>query len=349
MQGSVESLGTLLRREREQHQVSLQDISATTKIQLKFLEAIERDEYERLPPAPFAVGFLRAYAQCIGLDPEEVVGAYYALRGGGQRTREQRLFGMEQVQQSRRTRRVGIALIGVAVLLVVGMLWYLPPQGDDTGASMSSSVAAGSRPTATARNLAAESPTLPTPSTSPASSSQGISPVATAPPVAPRRVETSTVNTAAAGDEATPAAAHAASEPSERLGAGSPFSAPAEPKAVVSTAEPPLASKPAARAAPPGESPVAPAGTPGSPGPLIVEVEAIADTWLEVEVDGERQRPFTLESGRSERWQATERVVLLTIGNAAGTRVTLNGREVSLPSPRSNIARNIVLTRDLVH
>jgi len=57
-----DSLGSYLRQERERQQVSLQDIAATTKIQLKFLEALEHDAYDQLPAAPFVVGFLRAYA-----------------------------------------------------------------------------------------------------------------------------------------------------------------------------------------------------------------------------------------------------------------------------------------------
>ena len=60
-----DSLGSYLRQERERQRVSLQDIAAATKIQLKFLEALESDAYDQLPAAPFVVGFLRA---CI--DPD---------------------------------------------------------------------------------------------------------------------------------------------------------------------------------------------------------------------------------------------------------------------------------------
>ena len=65
-----DSLGSYLRQERERQQVSLQEIAAATKIQLKFLEALEHDAYAQLPAPPFVVGFLRAYAQYVALDPE---------------------------------------------------------------------------------------------------------------------------------------------------------------------------------------------------------------------------------------------------------------------------------------
>jgi cytoskeleton protein RodZ len=74
-----DSLGSYLRQVRERQQVSLQDIAAATKIQLKFLEALENDAYERLPATPFVVGFLRAYAQYCAIDPKEVLTAYRSL------------------------------------------------------------------------------------------------------------------------------------------------------------------------------------------------------------------------------------------------------------------------------
>ena len=52
MPTSSDSLGSYLRAEREQRRVSLQEISAATKIQVKFLRALEEDAYDQLPPAP---------------------------------------------------------------------------------------------------------------------------------------------------------------------------------------------------------------------------------------------------------------------------------------------------------
>ena len=71
-----DSLGSYLRQERERQQVSLPEIAAATKIQLKFLEALEHDAYDQLPASPFVVGFSRAYAQYVALDSEMVLTAY---------------------------------------------------------------------------------------------------------------------------------------------------------------------------------------------------------------------------------------------------------------------------------
>src|SRR5215471_21151675 len=75
-----DSLGSYLHQERERQQVSLQEVAAATKIQLKFLEALEHDAFDQLPAAPFVVGFLRAYAQHCAMDPEVVLTAYRSLQ-----------------------------------------------------------------------------------------------------------------------------------------------------------------------------------------------------------------------------------------------------------------------------
>lgn len=72
-------LGTLLRTARERRQISLEALARTTRISLAFLDAIERDDFDALPPPIFARGFLRAYAREVGLDPEDVVAQYRQL------------------------------------------------------------------------------------------------------------------------------------------------------------------------------------------------------------------------------------------------------------------------------
>lgn len=70
------SVGTDLRHAREQACLSLLDLSARTKIRIPLLEAIEREQFERLPAGLLTRGYLRAYAREVGLDPESVVRRY---------------------------------------------------------------------------------------------------------------------------------------------------------------------------------------------------------------------------------------------------------------------------------
>jgi len=70
------SFGGELRRERELRQISLREIAEATKVNLRYLEAMERNDFEHLPGGVFNRGFVRAYAQFIGIDPEAMVNAY---------------------------------------------------------------------------------------------------------------------------------------------------------------------------------------------------------------------------------------------------------------------------------
>ncbi len=70
------SLGERLRLAREGAGLSLDDLSARTKIQIPILEAMERDSFERVPGGLFVRGFLRAYAREVGLEPEAIVADY---------------------------------------------------------------------------------------------------------------------------------------------------------------------------------------------------------------------------------------------------------------------------------
>src|SRR5580698_10650195 len=70
--------GEHLKREREMRGVSLDEICAATRIGTRFLEALESEEWERLPGGVFNRGFVRAVARFLGLDEEGFV-AEYAL------------------------------------------------------------------------------------------------------------------------------------------------------------------------------------------------------------------------------------------------------------------------------
>jgi cytoskeletal protein RodZ len=61
-------IGAHLRNIRTQKRVSLEDVSAKTMIQRRFLDAIEQGQPEHLPEALYVRGFIRRYAEMLGLD-----------------------------------------------------------------------------------------------------------------------------------------------------------------------------------------------------------------------------------------------------------------------------------------
>jgi hypothetical protein len=74
----------------------------------------------------------------------------------------------------------------------------------------------------------------------------------------------------------------------------------------------------------------------------------MADTWLRVEIDGDKRHTLLLASGKSVQWEASERF-RLTVGNVRGIRVALNGQAIPLRSGRTNVMRDMLLTRALLH
>jgi cytoskeletal protein RodZ len=70
------SLGQELRRERELRGISLREISDTTRINLRFLQALEEDRLDVIPGAFFVRAILRAYARGIGIDEDQVLNKY---------------------------------------------------------------------------------------------------------------------------------------------------------------------------------------------------------------------------------------------------------------------------------
>ena len=72
------SVGGQLQQARQRAGLSIQELSARTKIAVRILEAIERDDFSRLPGGIFTRGFLSAYAREVDVDPAAVLAEYAA-------------------------------------------------------------------------------------------------------------------------------------------------------------------------------------------------------------------------------------------------------------------------------
>lgn len=111
----MEPIGRYLKRERELRQVSLEELAQTTRIPLKMLQHIERDDFERLPGEVFARGFLKSYARALGIEPDDVLAVY----GQGRRAVEVKPAPISSaITPPERGRRFGIA-IALVILLIL--------------------------------------------------------------------------------------------------------------------------------------------------------------------------------------------------------------------------------------
>ncbi len=70
------TVGTKLKNRREAVQLSWEEVSDRTKIHRKFIQAMESEQYDLLPGGIYTRGFLRTYAEFLGLNADEIVREY---------------------------------------------------------------------------------------------------------------------------------------------------------------------------------------------------------------------------------------------------------------------------------
>jgi cytoskeleton protein RodZ len=75
------SFGEKLRLEREKRNITLEQVSVSTKIGLRMLRALEENQFNQLPGGIFNKGFVRAYSRVVGLDEEQTIADYLQASG----------------------------------------------------------------------------------------------------------------------------------------------------------------------------------------------------------------------------------------------------------------------------
>lgn len=77
------SIGKILREKREEKKLSLEDVSSATRINKKYIHALEDENFLLIPSQVYAKGFLKAYSELLGLDTRALLGElanYYKSR-----------------------------------------------------------------------------------------------------------------------------------------------------------------------------------------------------------------------------------------------------------------------------
>ena len=97
---NLEQFGEELAQARLAKGISLIDISVETRINLKFLEAIERGQFQILPQT-YVRAFLREYALSLSLDPKDVLQRYNSIQQEG-RSRKSNEVATEHISAQTR-------------------------------------------------------------------------------------------------------------------------------------------------------------------------------------------------------------------------------------------------------
>src|SRR5882762_6725409 len=115
------TIGELLRETREHYGTSIEQIGSALRIRPVFLRAIEENQYGRLPGPVYALGFVRSYADYLGLDGEAVAQRFKA-ESAGLETKPDLSFPMPLSERS----MPGGALLLVALIIAACFyaVWY---------------------------------------------------------------------------------------------------------------------------------------------------------------------------------------------------------------------------------
>ena len=74
-----ETIGERLRLAREERGIPLREVADQTRVSIHYLEAIEANEFNRLPGGIYTRGFLKAYARYVKVDEKEALEGYSRL------------------------------------------------------------------------------------------------------------------------------------------------------------------------------------------------------------------------------------------------------------------------------
>ena len=124
---AIGSVANTLRGAREEHGQDLHAVAQVLRIRYDYLEAIETGAFERLPGTTYAHGFLRTYAEFLGLDGDEMVERFKQEMHGTERKPE--LAFPEPVTEGRIPGGAIILISAVLLGLVYGGWFYLSNQG----------------------------------------------------------------------------------------------------------------------------------------------------------------------------------------------------------------------------
>ncbi len=298
------NIGPTLLEARTEKGLSLDDVEQATKIRKRYIEGLERDDYTVLPDAVYVQGFLKTYANYLGLDGEEISGRLKKRRTprrerqisqnlSPKKNYEPSLLSPGGVSGARKRRISGATILAVVIAIfvlaaVIGALYY---------------VGRGSLPAVASNNDGNEQPIVKSQGSEDDSSND------------PEPKQDSDASDSQASEKKQPAP----EKESEKASTGN--------KSAASGAK--SDDKPAKKsAAKPPEN-------------LQVEIRVVdSASWISVLTDGEVAFNELGDVGFSQVFEADE-AVSLSVGNAGSVRVKVNGQDVgTLGEPGEVLTRN---------
>lgn len=309
------AIGERLRERREELGLGLEVIGDALRIRPSYLAAIEQGRAGDLPGPTYAIGFIRAYAQYLGLDSERVLARYKAESAAIHARPDLTL----PVPLGERSLPGGAVLLVGLILALCGYgTWYYLSTGEHSRPERVAAVPAALQQEARA---------------------SGASPLgdAQAEPVKPH----------ASGD-----AAAAASQLGSGLSTPPITSAPPDTGTADSPNPNPVAGPATAAAEPPASTPAAdsgarpattPAGDAAAKTAAGIDIRALADCWIQVRSDDNQAIVFSRVLKAGETYHVPRPGLLLRTGNAGALAIAVGGKPAPAIGRVGALLRSVAL------
>jgi len=137
----VFEIGNSLREARHRQQLELSEVEQATKIRSRYLKALEEEAFDALPAQTYVKGFLRTYADYLGLDGQLYVDEYNSrYSAGGEEPREpvvaRRTSSVSSPHRRFERRGVLFALAGIGIVFALFIAAFKFSGNDNTSSQI---------------------------------------------------------------------------------------------------------------------------------------------------------------------------------------------------------------------
>lgn len=306
----MEKVANLLRQAREQQGMSLEEAGQRARIPLSYLALLEGTQLEAksrtrpLPDPLYLVPHLQKYAAFLGLDPSFMTAQFTTTLQDAQ-AKSAKIFAPTPPSRFLQTSPQRSRAISISIVLA-SVLVTLAFIGQYTDMSARAPSGGDSR--------------LPFPPDSPSASKLPLvpTPLTALSPEEPQR------------------------DPSTAPSSGPPSRSTVPPSSTnLPPGDMPLAARQLTPTTPPPPGLEQRTVTVG-PSPHVLRVQATEATWIRVHMDGQSPKEMILRPGQSAEW-TSHSPFQLTLGNAGGVTLNLNGQELPPLGKSGQVIRNIYL------
>jgi len=316
---SAVELGNRLRAAREAKNLDYRDLTETTRLRPRFLEALERGDWEALPSPALARGFVGTYARALGLDAAGLI----ARHSDALPDRKSPFSGIALKEERGKRIKPSFLVIGLVLLGIFGglFLFWRVGGGPEISPESDSSVPSVAQRETTASEVETEQD-IQKPET-------GVSDLPD---------EEKVARVPSVSESATEEREPRISEPDAMEPGGIPeeFSGSETPVPEERAREPeaPSADVSSQAAVRVGQE----SDDKAEKMPLTLKAYVRERTWMRISLDGGEPREYIFSPGNEPEWEAKQTFDLL-IGNAGGLVLELNGKEIGALGASGQVVR----------